>query len=205
MSRPRLIALLLAMITLVLYLPVTRHDFIHYDDDDYIINNRVVQNGLTLAGVKWALTTGYASNWHPVTWLSHMTDCELFGLNAGAHHFVNVLFHSANAALLFLLLLRLTQKSWPSALVAALFAWHPLHVESVAWVSERKDVLSTFFALLTLLSYVRYARLFFCFDFFRARPHVQTNARDVAVCHAAFRLLAVAKAFACRFSLSAFV
>jgi tetratricopeptide (TPR) repeat protein len=158
MSRPRLIALLLALITLVLYLPVTRHDFIHYDDDDYIINNRVVQNGLTLAGVKWALTTGYASNWHPVTWLSHMTDCELFGLNAGAHHFVNVLFHSANAALLFLLLLRLTQKSWPSALVAALFAWHPLHVESVAWVSERKDVLSTFFALLTLLSYVRYAQ-----------------------------------------------
>jgi tetratricopeptide (TPR) repeat protein len=158
MSRPRLIALLLALVTLVVYLPVTRHDFVYYDDDDYIVNNRVVQNGLTLAGVKWAFTTGYASNWHPITWLSHMTDCELFGLNAGAHHFVNVLFHSANAALLFLLLLRLTQKPWPSALVAALFAWHPLHVESVAWVSERKDVLSTFFALLTLLSYVRYAQ-----------------------------------------------
>jgi tetratricopeptide (TPR) repeat protein len=117
-----------------------------------------VQNGLTLAGVRWAFTTGYASNWHPVTWLSHMTDCELFSLNAGAHHFVNVLFHSANSVLLFVLLLRLTQKLWPSALVAALFAWHPLHVESVAWVSERKDVLSTFFALLALLSYVRYAQ-----------------------------------------------
>jgi Flp pilus assembly protein TadD len=158
MSRPRLIALLLALVTLVVYLPVTRHDFIHYDDDDYIINNRVVQNGLTLAGVRWAFTTGYASNWHPVTWLSHMMDCELFDLNAGAHHVVNVLFHSANSALLFVFLLRLTEKIWPSAMVAALFAWHPLHVESVAWVSERKDVLSTFFALLALLSYARYAQ-----------------------------------------------
>jgi tetratricopeptide (TPR) repeat protein len=158
MSRPRLIALLLVLVTLVVYLPVTRHDFVHYDDDDYILNNRIVQNGLTLAGVQWAFTTGYASNWHPVTWLSHMADCELFNLNAGAHHFVNVLFHSANAALLFLLLLRLTQKLWPAALVAALFAWHPLHVESVAWVSERKDVLSTFFALLALLSYGRFVR-----------------------------------------------
>jgi tetratricopeptide (TPR) repeat protein len=158
MSHPRLIALLLAFATLLVYLPVTRSGFLNYDDDDYVTNNHVVQNGLTLAGVKWAFTTGHASNWHPLTWLSHMTDCALFGLNPGAHHLVNVLFHSANAALLFILLRRLTRRLWPSALVAALFAWHPLHVESVAWISERKDVLSTFFALLALLSYAKFAQ-----------------------------------------------
>jgi tetratricopeptide (TPR) repeat protein len=158
MLRPRFIACLLAFITLVVYLPVTRHDFVHYDDDDYVVQNQIVQGGLTLADVKWAFTTGYASNWHPVTWLSHMMDCGLFKLNAGAHHFVSALIHAANVALLFILLLRLTQRAGPSALVAALFAWHPLHVESVAWVAERKDVLSTFFALLTLLSYEKFAR-----------------------------------------------
>ena len=151
-------ALLLALVTLLAYLPVARDGFINYDDQDYVTENRVVQNGLTWAGVQWAFTTGHASNWHPVTWLSHMLDCELFGLNAGAHHFVNVLFHAANAVLLLLLLFRLTGALWPSAFVAALFAWHPLHVESVAWISERKDVLSTFFALLTLLAYTRYAQ-----------------------------------------------
>jgi protein O-mannosyl-transferase len=155
MSRPRLIGLLLAFITLLAYLPVAHDIFINYDDQVYVTDNRTVQNGLTWAGVKWAFTTGYASNWHPVTWLSHMLDCELFGLNAGALHYVNVLFHTANVVLLFLLLLRLTRELWPGAFVAALFAWHPLHVESVAWISERKDVLSTFFALLTLLAYVK--------------------------------------------------
>jgi hypothetical protein len=158
MSRPRLIALLLALATLLVYLPVTRSGFIDYDDNDYVTNNRVVQNGLTLAGIQWAFTTVHASNWHPLTWLSHMTDCELFGLNPAAHHFVNVLFHAANTALLFTLLLRLTGILWPAVFVAALFAWHPLHVESVAWVAERKDVLSTFFALLALLSYTRYVK-----------------------------------------------
>jgi tetratricopeptide (TPR) repeat protein len=158
MPRPRLIALLLALVTLAVYAPVTRHDFLTYDDDAYITENPVVQHGLTLAGLKWAFTTGHASNWHPLTWLSHMTDCTLFGLNPGMHHFVNVLFHAANAALLFIFLLRLTRKIQPSAFVAALFAWHPLHVESVAWIAERKDVLSTFFALLTLLSYEKYAK-----------------------------------------------
>jgi tetratricopeptide (TPR) repeat protein len=156
MSRPRLTALLLALVTLLVYLPATRNGFVIYDDDEYVTANRVVQNGLTWDGVKWAFTTDHADNWHPVTWLSHMTDCELFDLNAGAHHFVNVLIHAANAALLFLLLWRLTEQLWPGALVAALFAWHPLHVESVAWVSERKDVLSTFFALLTLLAYAKH-------------------------------------------------
>jgi tetratricopeptide (TPR) repeat protein len=154
-ARPRLMGLLLALITLLAYWPVTRNGFVNYDDNDYVTENRIVQNGLTWVGVKWALTTGHAGNWHPVTWLSHMLDCELFGLNAGAQHYVNILFHAANAVLLFLLLLRLTRELWPSLFVAALFAWHPLHVESVAWIAERKDLLSTFFALLTLLAYVK--------------------------------------------------
>jgi Tfp pilus assembly protein PilF len=158
MSRPRLIALLLAFTTLLVYLPVTHSGFINYDDDDYVTNNQVVKDGLTFAGIKWAFTTVHASNWHPLTWLSHMTDCELFATNAAAHHFVNVLFHAANAVLLFVLLLRLTNALWPAAFVAALFAWHPLHVESVAWIAERKDVLSTFFALLALLSYANYVK-----------------------------------------------
>jgi protein O-mannosyl-transferase len=158
MSRLRLIGLLLALITLVVYLPVGSHGFIGYDDDDYITNNPIVQKGLTWVGIKWAFTTWFASNWHPLTWISHMLDCQLFGLNPGAQHLVNVLFHIANSLLLLFLLFRLTNSLWPSAMIAALFAWHPLHVESVAWISERKDVLSTFFELLALLTYVRYAK-----------------------------------------------
>jgi tetratricopeptide (TPR) repeat protein len=157
-ARPRLIGLLLALITLLVYLPASRDGFVNYDDQDYVTENSVVQKGLTWTGIKWAFTTGHASNWHPITWLSHMADCELFGLNPGAHHLVNVLFHTANVVLLLVLLLRVTGELWPGAFVAALFAWHPLHVESVAWISERKDVLSTFFALLTLLAYTRYAQ-----------------------------------------------
>ena len=156
MSRPRLLALLLALATLVVFLPVGRFGFVNYDDPAYITENAVVKNGLTGAGLVWAFAGFHVANWHPLTWLSHMADCALFGVNPGAMHFVNVLFHAANAVLLFTLLRRLTQKIWPSALVAALFAWHPLHVESVAWIAERKDVLSTFFALLVLLNYARY-------------------------------------------------
>jgi protein O-mannosyl-transferase len=156
MSRPRLITLLLALTTLLVYLPVTRNGFVNFDDQVYVTENHQVQAGLTWDSIHWAFTSFDAANWHPVTWLSHMLDCELFGLNPAAHHLVNALFHSANAALLFILLRRLTRLAWPSLLVAALFAWHPLHVESVAWISERKDVLSTFFALLTILSYARY-------------------------------------------------
>jgi tetratricopeptide (TPR) repeat protein len=158
MSRPRFVGLLLAVITLLVYLPATHYAFVNYDDQDYVTDNAVVQKGLSWAGIKWAFTTGHASNWHPVTWLSHMTDCELFGLNPGGHHLVNVLFHTANVVLLFALVLRWTGTLWPAAFVAALFAWHPLHVESVAWISERKDVLSTFFGLLSLLAYGRYVR-----------------------------------------------
>ena len=181
MPRPRVIGLLLALATLLAYLPATHDRFINYDDDDYVAQNQVVQKGLTWAGVKWAFTTWHASNWHPLTWLSHMTDCELFHLNPGGHHFVNVLFHAANATLLFLLLLSLTDALWPSAFIAALFAWHPLHVESVAWVSERKDVLSTFFALLTLLSYTRYAQK-------RSKAESRGSRADIAVQALDFRL-----------------
>ncbi|MDE3067297.1 MAG: tetratricopeptide repeat protein [Verrucomicrobiota bacterium] len=158
MSRLRMTALCLALVTLLAYLPAGSHGYLSYDDGDYVTDNHFVQNGLTWAGVRWAFTTWHASNWHPLTWLSLMLDCQLFGLNAGAEHYVNVLFHAANAVLLLLLLVRLTGALWPAALVAALFAWHPLHVESVAWISERKDVLSTFFAMLTLLAYARYAQ-----------------------------------------------
>ena len=157
MARPRIICLLLALITLLAYWPVRNAGFVVFDDPDYVTENSHVQAGLTWAGVKWAFTTFHASNWHPLTWLSHMLDASLFGPNAGAQHFVNVLFHAANAVLLFLLLFRATSQLWPAAFAAALFAWHPLHVESVAWISERKDVLSAFFGLLTLFAYVRYA------------------------------------------------
>jgi protein O-mannosyl-transferase len=158
MSRPRLIALLLALTTLVVFLPAGGHDFVNYDDPDYVTDNSFVKDGLNWTDLKWAFTTGHASNWHPLTWISLQTDCELFGLNAGALHLINVLFHAANVALLFWLCWRLTEKLWPAALVAALFGWHPLHVESVAWIAERKDVLSTFFALLALLSYAKFGR-----------------------------------------------
>ena len=154
---PHLVGLLLALATLLVYLPAARDAFLIYDDGTYVTDNRVVQQGLTWAGVKWAFTTGHGGNWHPATWLSHMLDCSLFDLNPGAHHVVNAFLHALNTALLFALLFRLTAALWPAAFVAALFAWHPLHVESVAWVSERKDVLSTCFGLLALWAYVSYA------------------------------------------------
>jgi tetratricopeptide (TPR) repeat protein len=157
-QRSRLICLLLALVTLVLYWPVTGFDFLNIDDPDYILNNTAIHQGLTWQGIVWAFRTSYASNWHPVTWLSHMLDCSLYGWHPGGHHLTNLLLHMANAMLVFLLLERLTGATWRSAFVAALFAWHPLHVESVAWVSERKDVLSTFFALLALGAYAGYAR-----------------------------------------------
>jgi tetratricopeptide (TPR) repeat protein len=155
----RLVGWILALFTLLVYAPVFFHDFIYFDDPAYVLNNPMVQAGLTWPGLKWAFLGSHASNWHPLTWLSHMLDCQLVGLNAGAQHFINVIFHAANTCLLFHLWHRLTGKIWPSALVAALFAWHPLHVESVAWIAERKDVLSTFFALLATLAYVCHAQL----------------------------------------------
>ena len=133
-------------------------DFVNYDDHLYVYQNPHVLNGLSFNDFKWAFTTGYAYNWHPVTWLSLMLDCQLFGCDPGWIHLINVLIHIANTLLLFALLKKMTSSLWPSAFVAALFALHPMHVESVAWISERKDVLSTFFCFLTLLSYIAYAK-----------------------------------------------
>jgi tetratricopeptide (TPR) repeat protein len=175
--------LLLALVTLVVFLPASQFSFVNYDDDDYVTNNGVVKRGLTWAGVRWAFTTFHASNWHPLTWLSHMTDCELFRLNAGGHHFVNVLLHAANAALVFAFLLRLSKAIWPSALAAALFAWHPVHVESVAWVAERKDVLSTFFALLTMLCYAKSVTSDACCVNGKALANESRGTRHAARCY----------------------
>ena len=151
-----LVCVLLALVTAAVYWSVARLGFINFDDPDYVSGNPRVQAGLTLESVRWAFTSLYASNWHPLTWLSHMLDCQLYHLKPAGHHITSLLFHIANSLLLFGLLKRLTGAFWRSALVAALFALHPLHVESVAWVSERKDVLSTFFFMLTLLAYERY-------------------------------------------------
>jgi len=152
-----LLAAALAVASLAVYGQVIGHQFINLDDDTYIRENRMVIGGLTLKGIAWAFTTFYDSNWHPLTWLSHMVDSQIFGPNAGGHLLVNALTHVANTLLLFLFLKRVTGASWRSAIVAALFALHPLHVESVAWAIERKDTLSTFFGLLSLLAYARYA------------------------------------------------
>src|SRR5208282_2056496 len=149
--------LFLVVATLATYGDLRTHQFINLDDDVYVTDNPPVQNGLTLKGLSWAFTTLHGGNWHPLTWLSHMLDCQLFGLNPGAHHLTNLVFHIANSLLLFLWLLYLTRTLGGSFLVAALFALHPLHVQSVAWVAERKDVLSTFFWLLTMWAYVWYA------------------------------------------------
>ena len=134
------------------------HEFVNFDDDPYVYENPVVQKGLTLEGFRWALTYGEIGHWHPLTWLSHMLDCQLYGLQAGGHHLTNVLLHAATAILLFLVLWRMTGFLWRSAFVAAVFAIHPLRAESVAWVAERKDVLSGLFFMLTLGAYVRYVR-----------------------------------------------
>jgi len=156
--RTSLVCLTLGLTTLALFAPVLGHDFLSYDDQVYVTENAHVRAGLTWDGLLWAFQGSHASNWHPLTWLSHMLDCQLYGLNPLGHHLTNVLLHAANSMLLFLVLYRMTGAVWRSASVAALFAWHPLHVESVAWVAERKDVLSAFFWLLTMLAYARYAQ-----------------------------------------------
>jgi tetratricopeptide (TPR) repeat protein len=151
------VCLLLALTTLVLYLPATRNSFVNFDDNEYIIDNAHINTGLSWAGIVWAFSfTGYASNWHPLTWISHALDCEMYGLNPAGHHLTSILLHVINSVLVLLLFRQMTGSLWRSTFVAALFAWHPLHVESVAWASERKDVLSTFFGLLTMMAYVRY-------------------------------------------------
>lgn len=151
------ISLFLVLSTLAVYWPVTNYEFVAYDDTDFVTANPHVQAGLTAEGFKWAWHSEVARNWHPITLFTHMVDCQFFGLNAGRHHLTNLLLHIVNSLLMFFVLKKMTGALWRSAAVAAFFALHPLHVESVAWIAERKDVLSTLFALLTLWAYARYS------------------------------------------------
>ncbi len=153
------VMILIAIATIVVYWPIGGYEFVHYDDKEYITANKNVANGLTWDGIRWAFTTFHASNWHPLTWISHMLDISLFGMQPGGHHLSSLVLHIASMMLLFLFLINTTRRFWPSAVVAALFALHPLHVESVAWVAERKDVLSTFLGLCTIYSYYFYVRI----------------------------------------------
>ncbi len=180
--RRLLFAGVLALATLILYQPVLHYQFLNYDDNEYVTENSHVQAGLTWGNVGWAFTTFHASNWHPLTWISHMADYQLFGPHAGGHHYSNVLFHAANAVLLFLLLERATQAFWRSLIVAGLFALHPLNVETVAWIAERKSLLSALFSFLTVAAYGWYA----------AAP----NSRRYGVMAAAFALALMSKPMA---------
>jgi Flp pilus assembly protein TadD len=155
---PWVVAALLVAVTAIVYAPVRLHGFLNWDDPDYVTESPHVSAGLTWRGVMWAFTGGHAANWHPLTWLSHMLDVQLFGVHAGPHLIINLLYHLVGTVLLFEALRRMTGAVGRSAFVAALFAVHPLHVESVAWVAERKDVLSTVFWMLTMLAYAAYVR-----------------------------------------------
>lgn len=157
-GRVHIWCIILAIATLAVYSPTMSHPFLNYDDDDYVTQNAHVQAGMSAETIAWAFTSIELENWHPLTWLSHALDCQLFGLNPSGHHLTSVLIHIANVVLLFLVLRWATGATGASATVAALFALHPLNVESVAWVAERKNVLSTFFFLITLAAYGRYAR-----------------------------------------------
>ncbi len=152
------VCLALTVSTLAVFRQVCRHQFITFDDDWYIYNNSSIKTGLTWDNIVWVFTHDQGGNYHPLTAMSHMLDCNLYGLDAGGHHFTNLLFHLANAVLLFLIFKSMTANLWASAFIAAVFALHPLHVESVAWASERKDVLSAFFGLLTMAAYLGYVR-----------------------------------------------
>ncbi len=167
------IGILLVLATVIVYFPVTQYGFVNFDDPGYFFTNSHVLGGLSWANLKWAFTTGDQANWHPLTWLSLMWDAQFFGHGAAAPHVTNLLLHAANVLLVFILFQRLTDKIWRSAALAMLFAVHPLHVESVAWVAERKDVLSGFFGLLTLLCYAHYVQ---------ARIHPQSPCRAEALC-----------------------
>ncbi len=156
LRRDVLVCLFLIVINLAVYWQTRNHEFVSYDDNAYVTENPHVQAGLTRQTIIWSFTTTHVANWHPLTWMSHMMDCQFYGLNPSGHHLTNVWFHLVNTVLLFLLLNRLTGASWRSGFVAALFVVHPLHVESVAWVAERKDVLCTLFWLLTMWAYIYY-------------------------------------------------
>ncbi len=203
-KRTILVCVLLAVVVACALWQVFFCDFINLDDPSYVTGNSHIRNGLTSEGLRWAFRIGYGADWrsltwmywNPLTWISHMLDVQLFGLNPGWHHLTNLLLHIANTVLLFLVLLRMTKGFWQSAFVAALFGLHPLHVESVAWVAERKDVLSTFFWFLTIWAYARYvegprlARISRPSRLFCPGPYVETHARDLAFRPAPARLLA---------------
>ena len=148
----------LAVVTWVVFAQTLRYDFVNYDDPQYVYQNARISSGINFANVAWAFSHIHSENWHPLTTITHMLDCQLHGLNAGWHHFTNVLLHCLAVVLLFVALERMTGALWPSAFVSAVFAVHPLHVESVAWIAERKDVLSAFFFMLTLVAYLYYTR-----------------------------------------------
>ncbi|MHC4124741.1 MAG: ArnT family glycosyltransferase, partial [Planctomycetota bacterium] len=152
-----LICAALVFVSLAAYEPVRHNEFIVYDDYSLITENPHIQSGFNLESIRWAFTTYYWGNWHPLTWLSHMLDYELFGLNAAGHHFVNLFLHIISTLLLFWILKQMTGGTWSSAFVACVFAIHPQHVESVAWASERKDVLSALFWMATIAAYIRYS------------------------------------------------
>ena len=191
-----LVALCLIAAIIIVYGKVKTFDFVGYDDELYVTKNLYVQKGISPEGLKWAFTTFHSANWHPLTWISHMLDCELYGLNPSGHHWTNVEFHIANTLLLFIILFKMTGAIWQSAFVAALFALHPLHVESVAWVSERKDVLSTFFGpadhcrLLLLCKKIIGQILHTGYCFIKYRSYGKTHAGDNPVCSASAGFLA---------------
>jgi len=153
-----IIILFLLFITLSVYWQVTGYDFINFDDDVYVTANSHIQSGLNLENIQWAFTTTHANFWHPLTWLSFMFDYHIYGLKPGMFHFTSLFFHLLNSMLLFFVFRMMTHKVWQSAAVAALFALHPLHVESVAWISQRKDVLSTLFWILAMWGYGLYIK-----------------------------------------------
>jgi tetratricopeptide (TPR) repeat protein len=177
------ICLSLTVLTVIAFHQVSRCSFINFDDPLYVTENIHIQNGITAKAVLWAFTTDRAAYWHPLTWLSHMLDVQLFGLEPRWHHLTNLLFHIANTLLLFYVFNRMTKAPWKSAFVAALFAVHPLHVESVAWVAERKDVLSTFFWLLAMIAYVRYVESSQKLSGFRLNPAFCWTAAMTASSH----------------------
>src|SRR2546428_11371755 len=143
-----MVCVLLFLVVFAVFLPAVRNSFVNYDDPVYVIDNARVQSGLTWEGIRWAFRTSYGTNWHPLTWVSHMLDCQFFGLRSWGHHLTSVVLHALNALLVCLVLWNLTGTLWRSLLVALFFGLHPLRVQSVAWVAERKDVLSAMFWLL---------------------------------------------------------
>src|SRR5262249_49524218 len=155
---PAWMCLGLAILTWAVFFQTLRYDFVNYDDPRYVYQNTRITSGIDLANIAWAFSHVHSENWHPLTTITHMLDCQLYGLKAGWHHFTNLLLHCVAVVLLFLALVRMTGALWRSGFVSAIFAVHPLHVESVAWIAERKDVLSAVFFMLTLLAYLHYTR-----------------------------------------------